>query len=147
MAWKRTEPSLTKFLASWPRQRQEARGGTSAPRALDPSAYTLLCPADTLGSFNYRLQNRRRRKKNQRNDTEKRLSFTFLPALEACPLVTSVIVYRCEVGQCYAKTHRVCSSQAILCADPLAVSSRTTIHFPPWKALIAPSYHLFQLQQ
>lgn len=143
------EPSLTRFLASWPRQRQEARGGTSASKALDPSARTLHRPANTLGSSNYRLRNRRRRKKKQRNDTEKWFSFTLELAFEARPLVRKSSVYRYQMEQYYAKTERVRSNnENSLCrCSSKTIPSSTITRFLSQGALIAPSYHDLQLPQ
>ena len=143
MASKRPEPPLTEYLASWPRQRQEARGGMSAPQALDPSICTLVHPTDTLVSFNYRPRNRRKRKKSQRSDLAKRFSFKFWPVFESWPEVKAVSVYRCKIEQRYANTDGVSSSKAASCADLLGKSFRHIALLSTHRA--KPSLHLLSV--
>lgn len=89
-------------------------------KTIDPATRTLHHPANTLGSFNYRLQSRRR-KKSQRSDPEKRLLLAFWPTLEWWPPLKAGSVYRCKVEQYYAKSERIRSGKAIMCSSSFTI--------------------------
>ena len=60
---------------------------------------TLYCLTNTLDSFNYRLRNQRRRRKNQRNDNKIYFLITFLPEFKMESITKGFFVYRCKIKQ------------------------------------------------
>ena len=136
MARKRPEPSLTELLASWPRQRQKARGGTSVVK-LNSLSISTASFADTLNSFNYRLQNRRKRRKSRRNDTEARLPFALWPPAFEVGAIKTVFVYRCTMKHSYSETDRVHPRRAFSCTDHHSKS----FYHEPLLMSYAESYH------
>lgn len=147
MARKRPEPPLTELLASWPRQRQKARGGTSVARLHSLCIPTALF-ANTLDSFSYRLQNRRTRRKSRRNDPRARLPFALWPPAFEVEAIKPVLVYRCTIKHSYSETDEYARERHLLVQtttqNPFIMNYCSCL---TRRAITALSYHQLQRQQ
>ena len=84
--------------------------------AYSHSARSPHYSTNTLNSFNYQLQNQKRRRKNKRNDPEIRFPIALWP-------IKTDFVYKCTNKQCCSNFDPVRSSKTVSCADPHPKSS------------------------